>query len=263
MRASQTVISVVSRDDAPAGDAALGAEIILSPKGTCAQRNTALDHLDDDADLIVFFDDDFVPAPDYLEAMAKLFTERPALIGATGAVLMDGVKTAGISFEEADAIIASHVATPGDIPTRERKRVSLYGCNMVYRVSAIKGLRFDERLPLYGWLEDIDFSARARKNGELIETGRLAGVHLGVKGGRTSGVRFGYSQIANPTYLFRKGTMTLHHSADNIVRNLISNHIRMFAPEAHVDRWGRVKGNWLAIADIARGRLTPERILDL
>ena len=36
---------------------------------------------------------------------------------------------------------------------------------------------------------------------------RLAGVHMGAKGGRTSGRRLGYSQIANPVYLLRKKTI--------------------------------------------------------
>ncbi len=32
---------------------------------------------------------------------------------------------------------------------------------------------------------------------------------MGVKGGRISGDRLGYSQIVNPLYMLRKGTMTL------------------------------------------------------
>ncbi|AZO77314.1 hypothetical protein B5U98_17255 [Bosea sp. Tri-39] len=35
----------------------------------------------------------------------------------------------------------------------------------------------------------------------------LRGVHRAVKRGRTSGLRVGYSQIANTVYLARKGTM--------------------------------------------------------
>ncbi|MFZ5619011.1 MAG: glycosyltransferase family 2 protein, partial [Pseudomonadota bacterium] len=101
---------------------------------------------------------------------------------------------------------------------------------------------------------------RARLWGALFCTSRLVGAHLGVKGGRTSGVRFGYSQIMNPVYLRLKGTMGLHHAFDNLYRNFLSNHARLFAPEPYIDRRGRVKGNWMAIADILRGRITPERI---
>jgi hypothetical protein len=32
---------------------------------------------------------------------------------------------------------------------------------------------------------------------------------------------------------------------------------------AVVDRFGRVRGNWLEFADLLRGRLTPERIEEL
>jgi hypothetical protein len=76
-------------------------------------------------------------------------------------------------------------------------------------------------------------------------------------------VRLGYSQISNPLYLMHKGTVPASHIADNIARNFIMNHLRALAPEPFIDRRGRVRGNWLAIADVMRGRLTPERILSL
>ena len=69
-------------------------------------------------------------------------------------------------------------------------------------------LRFDEGLPLYGWQEDIDFAARvARQGGALARTDAFAGVHCGVKTARSRGLPIGYSQVANPLYLVRKGTM--------------------------------------------------------
>jgi len=47
------------------------------------------------------------------------------------------------------------------------------------------------------------------------------------------------------------------------VRNFLSNHAKMLRPEPWVDRRGRVEGNWLALLDLIRGRITPERILDM
>jgi GT2 family glycosyltransferase len=66
------------------------------------------------------------------------------------------------------------------------------------------GLHFDENLPLYGWLEDVDFCRRLAPYGRIVRNARTAGVHLGSNSGRTSGVCYGYSQIANPLYLWRK-----------------------------------------------------------
>jgi hypothetical protein len=64
--------------------------------------------------------------------------------------------------------------------------------------------RFDERLPLYGWLEDVDFGGQLAGIGRIDKLTAARGVHLGIKQGRQSAVRLGYSQIANPTYLSRK-----------------------------------------------------------
>jgi glycosyltransferase involved in cell wall biosynthesis len=255
-----TIVSVVDERDGPAAiPAGFKVDVIRSPLGSCAQRNRGLDHVGGSADVIVFLDDDFVPAPDYLENVEKLFADRPSLVGATGDVIADGVTGPGIAYEEALAIIAAHApAGLAEVPMP-----CLYGCNMAFRAAAIGDVRFDERLPLYGWLEDVDFSVRVAQGRPMIESGRLVGVHLGVKAGRTSGVRFGYSQIVNPVYLNRKGTMPFGQSARNIMRNLAANHMMSLAPEPYIDRRGRVKGNWLAIFDLIRGRAAPERILDL
>ncbi len=91
----------------------------------------------------------------------------------------------------------------------------------------------------------------------------MRGVHLGIKSGRTSGVRFGYSQIANPIYLIRKGTMSWQHAKMLMWRNLAANLIRSFHPEPWIDRKGRLKGNMLALVDMAIGRISPHRILKM
>lgn len=260
-RADRILIAVTKPDDAPSVSQVDGAEVLISPIGSCAQRNAGLDQVGESADIIVFFDDDFVPAPDYFEQLEKFFQNHPEAAGVTGNVLEDGVTGPGLSMEEAKQIIEQRPAAPADEEPVLEERLSLYGCNMAFSREAIENIRFDERLPLYGWLEDVDYSMQAKRWGPIIRSSALQGVHLGVKGGRTSGVRFGYSQIMNPVYLYRKKTMTLYHAFDNLRRNIISNHLRVFFPEPHIDRWGRVKGNWMAFYDILRGRITPERIL--
>ena len=39
------------------------------------------------------------------------------------------------------------------------------GCNMAFRFSALRNVRFDERLPLYAWLEDHDFRGQVERRG--------------------------------------------------------------------------------------------------
>jgi GT2 family glycosyltransferase len=136
-----------------------------------------------------------------------------------------------------------------------------YGCNMSIRMSAIGELRFDERLPLYGWQEDVDFTSQLRARGRVVRVNALRGVHLGVKAGRINGMRFGYSQVANPLYLIRKGTLPTGFAMRLMIRNLAANLARSLWPESHIDRRGRLRGNLLAISHLMIGRLEPEYIL--
>jgi GT2 family glycosyltransferase len=125
------------------------------------------------------------------------------------------------------------------------------------------GLRFDENLPLYGWLEDVDFGMQLRCHGAVVRLESARGVHLGVKSGRQSGLRLGYSQIANPIYLLRKGTCPPGKAANLISRNVAGNVLRAARPEAYVDRRGRLLGNLRALGDFVTGRLHPTRITSL
>ncbi|MCJ2183914.1 glycosyltransferase family 2 protein [Novosphingobium sp. 1949] len=234
--------------------------ILEGPKGLCAQRNAALAFLRGEYDIIVFYDDDFVPGPDSVAHIRHFFAEHPDVAGATGHVLADGINTAGIDLPEALAVLADHQKVdfhPNCIVTSLQ---GLYGCNMAYRTSAIGENRFDERLKLYGWQEDVDFASSLRERGRIVKTFAFCGVHQGVKHGRTPGVRLGYSQMINPAYLAHKGTMSLSFAVRLMLRNLVANHMKALRPEPWVDRLGRVRGNWIGICDLVRGRLTPERI---
>jgi hypothetical protein len=137
------------------------------------------------------------------------------------------------------------------------------GCNMAYRYSAMRDITFDERLPLYAWHEDSDFRGQVERRGLFVRADELWGVNLGHKQGRHNGLTLGYSQIANAIYLARKGTVPARFLADIACRNIVINALRSFRPEPFVDRRGRLQGNLMALADLVRGRVTPERILEL
>ena len=126
------------------------------------------------------------------------------------------------------------------------------------------GLRFDERLPLYGWQEDVDLSCRLAEFGCVLQIDAACGVHLGAKSGRGSGLRLGYSQVANPLYLCgkRRG-YPFRRAIAHITKNMAMNIVRAPWPERYVDRRGRLRGNLLALRDLTLGRMVPERILDL
>jgi GT2 family glycosyltransferase len=256
------VVAVTPADVAGLDQAAMPLEIRLTERGLCRQRNEALSLLGESVDLVAFFDDDFLPADDYLENLERLFLAFPEVIGATGRLIADGAGGAGLTFEQAEALLAADTFDL-DWANAIRERRGLYGCNMAYRVSAIAGMKFDENLPLYGWQEDIDFSFRLRDRGRRVVCDALAGVHLGEKGGRTSGRRFGYSQVANPFYLLGKGSIPRDRARRIMVGNLAANAWGAIRPEPYVDRRGRLVGNLIAIRDLLAGRLHPRRMLDL
>jgi glycosyltransferase involved in cell wall biosynthesis len=253
----QVIVSCTQMDDAGDLVSTPGVSVVLGPKGLCAQRNTALSQLHPEVDIVVFFDDDFVASPGWIASVAELFAAQKDIAAITGHVIADGIKGPGISFEEAAEIVAADKST--DRPSL-REPFSPYGCNMAFRRSALGTQKFDERLVLYGWLEDRDFSARVGQvGGRLVKYTGARGVHMGVKRGRVSGDRLGYSQIVNPLYLLKKGSMTRLQVADHIGRNVLSNLSGALFSEPYIDRRGRLRGNLRGLRDVFSGALEPER----
>lgn len=259
-----TFFVVPSEEDLPAPESRPEHGIvIISPRGLCAQRNCGLERAIDAFDLIAFFDDDYIPSRHTVERIVDLFEGRPDLIAASGHLVLDGIGQADLDYDTALAAIDAYDAVdPPPVWVREHAG-GLYGCNMVYRARAIGDLRFDERLPLYGWLEDLDFGAGLAGRGVVAYTNAFAGVHQGSKSGRGSGVRLGYSQVANPVYLWRKGTLSRGTALKSIARNLTMNVARAAFPEPWIDRAGRLKGNCTAIWQLLRGTLDPGNILQM
>jgi glycosyltransferase involved in cell wall biosynthesis len=251
------IVGAAEEDVGSVRESPLRPEVAFAPKGLCRQRNRALDLLAGRTDVVLFLDDDFIMAPGYLAGLEALMTGDAGIVGVTGRLLADGVRQGGFTVEQALAMIEAHagVEVPWELP-----REALYGCNMALRMAATTGLRFDEALPLYGWQEDVDFTAQMARRGRLVLSGQVTGVHLGVKGGRTSGTRLGYSQVANIVYLLRKGTMPRWLGRRLLWRNVAANVLRAPFPEPHVDRLGRLIGNLRAFADIALGRMDPRKI---
>ncbi|MDE1993544.1 MAG: glycosyltransferase [Rhizobiaceae bacterium] len=235
--------------------------VLISERGLCRQRNRILDSIPD-AEIILVLDDDFLMTPNYLEETERLFQLHPDIVMSTGKVLADGIGGPGISVRDGLRMVESKGRRRSEAGAQFQPIYNAYGCNMAIRTTIIKGdnLRFDENLPLYGWLEDVDFSRLVARYGQVVSAKQLEGVHLGTKVGRTPGVRLGYSQVANPVYLMRKRTMSVRHASIQIGRNLIANSVRFWRPEPWVDRKGRLKGNAMACFDLLRGRLAPQNV---
>jgi GT2 family glycosyltransferase len=253
------LVSATSHQDVETPfETTLTVEYVFGPAGLPAQRNRAMVSVMPAFEIVVFFDDDFVPSPDWLARCAEVFSAWPDVVGLTGDVVRDGVQGNAIGWDEATALLGDNA--PGSASTAISPLGKLYGCNMVYRTAAIGDLRFDERLVLYGWLEDMDFSRAMGRKGRLVKALAARGVHLGLRsGGRACGKRFGFSQIVNAWYLYGKGALSAREAWSNTMRSLLVNGAKAFFPEPHIDRRGRLAGNLIGLWELMSGRCRPER----
>jgi GT2 family glycosyltransferase len=241
--------------------------------GLTRQRNAALDYVFSleqagpaaSGYFVAFFDDDFRPADNWLEHCRNVFLQQSEVAAVTGHVLADGVHGQPLSSGQAQAYIEGRLRPQAHWASGERQVDfgAMYGCNMAFKGEVVRHCRFDENLPLYGWQEDQDFTFQASRFGRTLYIPDCRGVHLGLASGRVSGVRFGYSQIANPLYLIRKGTMRAGKGMRFVLRHLLANSTRSLGSNARVDYPGRLRGNLLAVGDLLRGRCNPCRVLEL
>jgi len=260
-QAERLIVCVPVIEDAAGLAGRSDVEVIVGSRGLTVQRNRIIQAASADADVLIFLDDDFIPAATFLSRMAAVFAAKPDVAIATGEVLADGVLDGGLSMTKALEVLE----TAGEGAEHVADVYNAYGCNMAVRLAPVveHALTFDEQLPLYGWLEDVDFSRSIARHGRSVYVEGARGVHLGVRSGRQPGRRLGYSQIANPVYLIRKGTMSKGRAIAQIGRNILANMSGALLKDRLIDRWGRLNGNVLALADLLVGRASPSRILEL
>ena len=260
----EVVISAVEPTDVPElSELSFPLKVLLGQPGSCRQRNSGIEYLCGRVDVILFLDDDFWMAKSYLAELDQLLSSDDSIVGTTGRVIADGATTAGFSVAQAEIMLRNHQLKVGRQPPLTVEVPDTYGCNMAFRMTSIGKIRFDERLPLYGWQEDVDFSAQIRKAGRLVKADATWGIHLGTKMGKTSGLRFGYSQVVNPLYVYKKGNMKLSAAGLLVLRNIAANMVKSAYPEPYIDRRGRLRGNLIALAHVLRGHWDPGFVLEM
>lgn len=258
----EVIISTTDETQVPDVSTRFPVKIVFGVKCLSAQRNRGLEIASGRFDAITFLDDDLLPATDYLERAGRALRQNPGWAVVMGHIILDGATTGEISWAQGlETLHAAEAAGPAD--GRALDRIGAQGGNMTIRAGMIGDLRFDERLALYSWQEDIDFSTQLGRRGRIVCLPTIRSVHLAVRSGRTSGMRFGYSQIINPVYLLRKGTMPAGFALKLMGRNLMANAVRSVRPETHIDRRGRLRGNLMALGHLLKGRIEPEYVLEI
>lgn len=262
----QIILSVTDEKDLPkSAQNNFNATICVSPPGKTVQQNRGLHLVHPRVEVIAFLDDDVELTTDYLKTVREAFQKDAGLVGLSGHVIVNG----GITRAEARERV-EHLEQSKELYQKPLQVVynpptqGLYGCCMSFRHSVFNHIRFDERLPLYSWLEDSDIGIRAQKYGKcgVCMDARL--IHLGVTSGRVSGLKFGFSQIMNPVYLASTGVLDWKEVLRiHIMKVLAANIIGLLRFDRQVDRMGRLHGNFLALGMWAKGKIEPERILTL
>ncbi len=260
-------LSAPDDSDVPAMAIPANWTVCTGVRGASSQRNKALDLIPDSVSYVFFFDDDSVPRHDYVSTMVAVLEDNPQAVGATGRVVLDGA-AAGTeySLEQCEsALTASEDRSEGPSARTVQPIVSLYGCNFCVRWAATGDLRFDEALPLYSWLEDLDYAKRALTRGQLLQVNAAVTAHRGSSsGGRTSHRRFGYSQVANPLHLRSKGSLSFGEALREMMRPSIKNLVLALIPSARfASRRARLTGNLLAGRHAMLKQVHPSRMLEI
>jgi GT2 family glycosyltransferase len=231
-----------------------------APAGLTRQRNRILDEVESD-DVLVFLDDDFHLHRDFLFWMETVFCDHPRVVAATGQVLADGINGPGLTAKDAAPLLQRN--GDGSRHIELKPVFNAYGCNMAVRLHPVReaSLRFDERLPLYGWYEDVEFCRQLAPFGQIVRVDQAMGVHLGSKSGRQSGRQLGYSQVANPFYLARKKRVSWLYACASMLSRTSKNLYKSIRPEPWVDRRGRLQGNLQGWMDMMRGTLDPMKVM--
>src|SRR5260221_619148 len=99
-RADRIILCAPTAEDVASATARPGIEIQIGPRGLTRQRNAIIDAAQG-CDILVFFDDDFLPAPTYLAGIEQVFVTREDVVMVTGRVISDGIIGPGLDIEEA------------------------------------------------------------------------------------------------------------------------------------------------------------------
>ena len=185
-------------------------------RGLTRQRNFALDHVA--TDLVAFFDDDVVLAPNCLGEMERVLREDDTVVGVgcfagpettrPRALWRLRRRLGMISSLEAGKYHRSGMSTPWEFDPGRQPVVEgdwIPGWGMMWKTAAATRARFHEGFAGYSQGEDLDFSLRLRRQGRLLMARRAGLRHLPSPAGRPNAFQRGYMEIYNRYQIHRRG----------------------------------------------------------
>jgi glycosyltransferase involved in cell wall biosynthesis len=189
-------------------------KIVNSEASTCIQRNVGFDFIEK-SKYIMFLDDDNIFYPDAFYKMQNFLNNNKDFVGVAfnqiykekknildifkknyitnkigiysldnGGFSTSGWQTRFVNFKN-DEIVQW-------LPTRA----------VIYKCSVIKNARFDNKLGVYGYLEDLDFSLELKKKGNLMVCSDAKYKHD--QSINRPGFQFGKKELRNRYYIVKK-----------------------------------------------------------
>ena len=189
-------------------------EVVDSEASTCIQRNVGFSFIENHK-YIMFLDDDNIFFPDAFYKMQNFLNNNKDFFGVAfnqvykykknildsfkknyitnklgiynlnnGGLAASGWQSRFVNFKN-DKIVQW-------LPTRA----------VIYRSKAIKNIRFDQELGVYGYLEDLDFSLQVKKKGNLMVCGAAKYTHD--HSITRPGFQFGKKELRNRYYIVKK-----------------------------------------------------------
>jgi hypothetical protein len=220
-----------------------------------------VDMIDPSIDIIAFLDDDVELRHDYLAAIRRSFRERPEIVFLRGhdrqryGCRRDrSCRGAGNAGYRCFGAWRLHGA-----PAAPDHLCRCLRCNDERAPLGLAACAVRRRLPLYSYMEDLDFAAQCAgyRRQACCHNARL--VHLYTRGGRLAGSCIGFAQVMNPSYLWLKGTCPTGFLLRRVARHVAANIVKSRDPrQSSPDRRARLSGNLVALGSILRGHIAPE-----
>lgn len=190
---------------------------VTSASGLPLQRNVGVAALRGTPELVCFLDDDVELDGDYFRTVVARFqADRGGrLVGVSGNATNEPKRpflsrlvrrSFFITDNATGRLLPSGDAGHVFAPTHDQPVDVLSGCNMCFRTDLfrVRGLTFDEALADYAYMEDQDFSLRARQHGDLVQLADAKLTHHVSGVGRPSPRHMFETYVVNSFYLLRK-----------------------------------------------------------
>jgi len=233
-------------------------EVVNSEPSTCIQRNVGFNFikkskyimfLDDDN---IFYSDAFYKMQDFLNnnkdfvgvAFNQIYKERKNIFDCLkknyitnkiGIYSLDNGEFSGSGWQSRFVNFENNKIVQW-LPTRA----------VIYRSSEIKNSRFDKKLGVYGYLEDLDFSLQLKKRGKLMVCNDAKYKHD--QSINRPGFQFGKKELRNRYYIVKKHKL-------NKVLFFLTTFLRMLLTFkegilGNLNSFKRLAGNLVALVTI-------------